>query len=184
MELDKRIMSGKKPLNCFDTEQAKEFIGKKCYFSDEACDFMDLDKAGSDKFYIAELQNIWTSKAVEDYCFADSSNDWRYILPCEWVKEEKSEPEPKYRPYTIKDFEKAFLNDEFDDFIIFRDKHDPGNVYTMRYNGNYVRGKYEYICLGAKNYSFESLFENYEVVDHDGDWQPFGVKENSGSIGE
>lgn len=175
MELDKRIVEGKRPLTCFDTEQAKQFIGKKCYFSDEACDFMDLDKAGSDTFYVAELQNIWTAEAVEDYCFADNSNDWRFILPLEWVKEEKTEPEPKYRPYTIKDFEKAFLNGEFEDFIIFRDKHDHGNVYTMRYNGNYTRGKYEYICLGAKNYSFESLFENYEVADYDGDWQPFGV---------
>ena len=98
-----------------------------------------------------------------------------FCLPCEWVEEEKKEP--KYRPYTIKDFEKAFLNDEFDDFIIFRDKHDHGNVYTMRYNGNYTRGKYEYICLGAKNYSFESLFENYEVANCDGDFVPFGVLE-------
>ena len=45
MELDKRIKEGKRPLNCFDTEQAKQFIGKKCYFSDDARDFMNLDKA-------------------------------------------------------------------------------------------------------------------------------------------
>ena len=71
----------------------------------------------------------------------------------------------------------SYRTEEFEDFIIFRDKHDHGNVYTMRYNGNYTRGKYEYICLGAKNYSFESLFENYEIADYDGNWQPFGVKE-------
>ena len=98
-----------------------------------------------------------------------------FCLPCEWVEEEKKEP--KYRPYTIKDFEKAFLNDEFDDFIIFRDKHDHGNVYTMRYNGNFRKGEFEYICLGAKNFSFESLFENYEVANYDGDFVPFGVLE-------
>lgn len=84
MELDKRILPGKRPLGCFDTETAKEFIGKQCYFSDDAIDFMDLDKAdGDSSFYIAELQNIWTA---EEYCFADNSNDYRFILPCKWVQ--------------------------------------------------------------------------------------------------
>ena len=101
MELDKRIKEGKKPLNCFDTEQAKQFIGKKCYFSDDARDFMNLDKADGDTlFYVAELQNIWTA---EEYCFADNSNDWRFILPFEWVKpEESEEPEKKYREYRFR----------------------------------------------------------------------------------
>lgn len=36
MELDARIVEGKKPLTCLDAEQAKLFIGKECYFSDFA----------------------------------------------------------------------------------------------------------------------------------------------------
>ena len=32
MKLDKRIKEGKRPLDCFDTEIAKEFIGKKGLF--------------------------------------------------------------------------------------------------------------------------------------------------------
>ena len=175
MELDKRIKEGKRPLNCFDTEQAKQFIGKKCYFSDDARDFMNLDKADGDTlFYVAELQNIWTA---EEYCFADNSNDWRYILPLEWVTEEKTEPEPKYRPYTIKDFRKAFVNEKLDVFIILRDKHNPDDIYTLRYNGSVRKGQFEYIYLGAKIFSFESLFENYEVANYDGDFVPFGVLE-------
>ena len=175
MELDKRIIKGKRPLNCFDTEQAKQFIGKQCYFSDDARDFMNLDKADGDTlFYVAELQNIWTA---EEYCFADNSNDWRYILPLEWVTEEKTEPEPKYRPYTIKDFRKAFVNEKLDVFIILRDKHNPDDIYTLRYNGSVRKGQFEYIYLGAKIFSFESLFENYEVANYDGDFVPFGVLE-------
>lgn len=175
MELDKRIVPGKRPLSCFDTEQAKQFIGKKCYFSDDARDFMNLDKADGDTlFYVAELQNIWTA---EEYCFADNSNDWRFILPLDWVREEKTEPEPKYRPYTIKDFRKAFVNEKLDVFIILRDKHNPDDIYTLRYNGSVRKGRFEYIYLGDKIFSFESLFENYEVADYDGNWQPFGVKE-------
>ena len=169
MELDKRIKEGKKPLTCFDTEQAKEFLGKECYFSNAYCTFEDLHRIPK-----SELQYISNDKDASDP-YKTACYFYPFCLPCEWVEEEKKEP--KYRPYTIKDFEKAFLNDEFDDFIIFRDKHDHGNVYTMRYNGNYTRGKYEYICLGAKNYSFESLFENYEVANCDGDFVPFGVLE-------
>lgn len=175
MELDKRIVPGKRPLNCFDTEQAKQFIGKKGYFSHYIDNYADLK--------LNTVLGTLTSTGDtfhESFCCTEEPFDnyyYEFFLPAEWVTEEKTEPEPKYRPYTIKDFEKAFLNGEFEDFIIFRDKHEHDNVYTMRYNGNYTRGKYEYICLGAKNYSFESLFENYEVADYDGDWQPFGVKE-------
>ena len=32
MKLDKRIIEGKKPLSCIDTDEAKQFIGKQGYF--------------------------------------------------------------------------------------------------------------------------------------------------------
>ena len=171
MKLDSRIIEGKKPLDCFDAENKelmKSFLNKEGYVSNNLENFCLLDGC-----FKRLLNNVF--KKVKD-CFKTSINggdggDWKYFLPAEWVKE----PEKKYRPYTIKDFEKAFLNDEFDDFIIFRDKHNPDDIYNMRYNGNFRKGQFEYICLGAKNFSFESLFENYEVADYDGDWQPFGV---------
>lgn len=173
MELDKRIKEGKRPLTCFDLKEAEEFEGKEGYFSDYLRAFAD----GEISIEQCTAKGILKLDESSDNCpYINKTTrlNYPYFLPAEWVKE----PEKKYRPYTIKDFEKAFLNGEFEDFIIFRDKHDHGNVYTMRYNGNYTRGKYEYICLGAKNYSFESLFENYEVADYDGEWQPFGVIED------
>lgn len=164
MELDKRIIKGKRPLTCFDIDEAEKYVGKMCYISNNYDFFRDLD------FTQQKILN-----GVED-CEVpfhyDTGNQAEFCLPCEWAKQE-----PKYRPYTIKDFEKAFLNDEFDDFIIFRDKNNPEDVYTMRYNGNFRKGEFEYICLGAKNFSFESLFENYEVANYDGDFVPFGVLE-------
>ena len=173
MELDKRIKEGKRPLTCFDLKEAEQFIGKDGYFAHEMEAFENLDRC-----YFSRLLGFDTCDKSIPFAVANASRDYEFFIPAEWVTEEKTEPEPKYRPYTIKDFEKAFLNGEFEDFIIFRDKHDHGNVYTMRYNGNYTRGKYEYICLGAKNYSFESLFENYEVANYDGDFVPFGVLED------
>ena len=39
MNLDPRIIEGKRPLDCFDTDAAKEFIGKACYFGINIEDF-------------------------------------------------------------------------------------------------------------------------------------------------
>ena len=168
MELDKRIKEGKRPLTCFDTEQAKRFIGKKCYFSDDARDFMNLDKADGDTlFYVAELQNIWTA---EEYCFADNSNDWRFILPCEWVEEEKKEPEKKYREY--KDLSEFFdvTGLEIGDLIHL--KFPGGNDAELLIVG----GCNNSLFIGIHKYTFAQLFAMVEI-SISGDWQPFGVLE-------
>lgn len=170
MELDSRIKS----IDDIQTilHHDVDCIGSKGYFFDEFVQTKDLSKCR-----YGELIDITTHDDRNDLCFKAEYQEglvgfYRFFIPEKLLKP----IEKKYRPYTIKDFEKAFMNEEFEDFIIFRDKHEPDNIYTMRYNGNYTRGKYEYICLGAKNFSFESLFENYEVADYDGDWQPFGVE--------
>lgn len=180
IELDKRIISGKKPLTCFDAEQARNFVTKNCYLTNDISLFSDLNafkkvEWGNSPVYEGVVDTLTNINTEVTLIFETSYRRWKFCIPCEWVKEEKSEP--KYRPYTIKDFEKAFLNEEFDDFIILRDKHNPDDIYTLRYNGNFKKGQFEYICLGAKNFSFELLFENYEVADYDGDWQPFGILE-------
>ena len=178
MELDKRIIEGKKPLDCFDTEQAKQFIGKKCYFSDEARDFMNLDKADGDTlFYVAELQNIWTA---EEYCFADNSNDWRFILPLEWVREEKTEPKPKYRPFTLAEWVDQH---EIGEVIRFRNTcNQEFNVMYLGYildtnddiQDTRTKGQ---IMFVSTPYTLQELFERYEICIN-GEWQPFGVIED------
>jgi hypothetical protein len=166
MELDKRIKEGKRPLNCFDTEQAKQFIGKKCYFSDDARDFMNLDKADGDTlFYVAELQNIWTA---EEYCFADNSNDWCFILPCEWVEEEKKEPEKKYRALTLNEFLERFKIGEALYIRFKRDKAERVVVFTEHHNS--------VVCLGMREYNLATLSNCYEYFDGK-EWQPFGIEE-------
>jgi len=177
MELDKRIKKGKRPLTCFDTEQAMKFIGKQCYFSDDATDFMDLDKADGDSmFYVAELQNIWTA---EEYCFADNSNDWRFILPLEWVKSEESEK--KYRPYTLAEWADKH---EIGEIIHFSYK-DGRQEFNVMYTGYVIEhgediedirttGRIMLINMG---YLLQELFERYEICIN-GEWQPFGVIED------
>lgn len=167
MELDSRILEGKTYLDCFDTEVAKGFIGKECYLSDGVASFANVDNLNKAVLIEVDDENI-KPYTLENIRWRYSSN---FILPCEWVKE----PEKKYRPYSIKDFRKAFVNEKLDVFIILRDKHNPDDIYTLRYNGSVRKGQFEYIYLGAKIFSFESLFENYEVADYDGKWHPFGV---------
>lgn len=168
MKLDSRILEGKKPLNCFDTEQAKQFIGKKCYFSDDARDFMDLDKADGDTlFYVAELQNIWTA---EEYCFADNSNDYRFILPLEWLKEEKTEPEKKYREY--KDLDEFFDVTGLEIGDLIKLKFPGNNVAELLIVGSCNNG----LFIGIHKYTFKQLFEMVEI-SISGEWKPFGIKE-------
>ena len=168
IDLDKRIIKGKKPLSAFDELESK-YIGTDCFFSDKPSDFADLSKC--------QVGKLMSLDAVSGMFGASKNNSYAvfcFCLPCEWVEEKK---EPKYRPYTIKDFEEAFLKGEFEDFIIFRDKNYPDNVYTLRYNGNFISGGIEFICLGARSISFRNLFEDYEVMNTDGDFVPFGVLE-------
>lgn len=170
LELDSRIKPGKRPLNCFDTEQAMKFIGKQCYFSDDATDFMDLDKADGDSmFYIAELQNIWT---VEEYCFADNSNDYRFILPVDWVK---TEPEETTRPFTLKEFLTKFK-------IMYPVRYRPitrrdfiiiaGVIGWFEDKGNEEDG----VIIGSRNHTLKDLFDYYEF-EQDGQWYPFSIQE-------
>ena len=58
MELDSRIKEGKRPLTCFDTEQAKEFLGKECYFSNCKSHYKNL--SAFEKFV-----------SLTDYCIGE-----------------------------------------------------------------------------------------------------------------
>lgn len=171
MELDKRIIEGKRPLNCFDTEQAWQFMGKQCYFSDDATDFMDLDKAdGDSNFYIAVLQNIWTNT---ENCFADNIDDHRFIVPCEWVKEE--EPKKTYRPFSPNEFSGLYA---IGDVVTFRIKDseviEQSMLIGFQSSDDEDTPGNGYVIIGNCRYGLKELFNNYELqyLDH---WQPFGV---------
>lgn len=56
MKLDRRIIEGKRPLDCFDVDTARQFIGKKGYFGLHTSQFMDLDLCP--KCVVDELKKI------------------------------------------------------------------------------------------------------------------------------
>lgn len=163
MELDKRIKEGKRPLTCFDVEEAKQYIGKECYFTSKFENFENLSKVPH-----ATLHNIDDSH-VPFQCYGDDGilcYDC-FILPCEWVEEKK---EPKYRPYTIDDFLKKF---KLGDSIILKRKDK--NAYEVAlFTGYYDKGIY----LGAYDCKLEYLFSDYELGVNYDEFVPFGVLED------
>ena len=169
MELDKRIKEGKRPLTCFDLEEAEGYVGKKCYISNEYDFFRDLD------FTQQKILN-----GVED-CEApfhyDSDRQAEFCLPCDWVKE----PEKEYRPFSLDEFLKIF---DIGDQIDFKGKGYCDDVKVAMFTG-YVTdvdrsndeepGAVE-LMLGCFHYSLSDLFKDYELFLED-KWQPFGIKE-------
>ena len=91
MELDKRIKDGKKPLTCLDVEQAREFVGIECIFSDNYENFKNIDKYTSFNSYYTAILALEDKAHNGDYVFKNTKNAMRYrlILPCEWVRKKR-----------------------------------------------------------------------------------------------
>lgn len=171
MELDKRIMSGKKPLTAFDELESK-YIGTDCFFSDKPSDFADLSKC--------QVGKLMSLDAVSGMFGASKNNSYAvfyFCLPCEWVEEKK---EAKYRPFSLDEFFNIF---EVGDLIVFKMKNDD-EVKCAMFTGyitdderidDKTPGACE-VMLGIFHYSLFSLFEDFELF-YNGEWQPFGIKE-------
>lgn len=177
MELDKRIKEGKRPLTCFDTEQAKEFLGKECYFSNCKVHYKNL--SAFEKFESLTDYCIGTLTAIMDlgdrvFDVDQQCKEFRYCLPCEWVKPE--EHEEIYRAFSLNEFSELYAIGDVVTFrlkdcevieqsmlIGFQSSHDediPGDGYVL---------------IGNCRYGFMELFNNYELqyLNH---WQPFGIE--------
>lgn len=167
MELDKRIKEGKRPLTCFDVKEAKQYIGKECYFSNYLCNFNDINSIAPR----ALLHNITEDKDASNPYYS-SPGYFAYCLPCEWVEEEKKEP--KYRPFKDHAEYKEYLNDGIiESWIQIREKLT-GEVSELMYVG----GSEAIICLGAYSFDLNNLFYDFELFNENTcEWQPFGVLE-------
>ena len=181
MELDKRIKEGKRPLTCFDLKEASDFVNKTGYFANEFDYFSDLSKATEccSEIYYGKLYGIKENKrCVFKYLSTDYSREssYRFFIPEDWVLPE----EKKYRPYTLAEW---IDQHEIGEVIHYRNKSE-GIEFRHMYMG-YAFGKGKDITkinvgtvtLGVANYSFNYLFEDYEI-EMNGEWQPFGVIED------
>lgn len=180
LELDSRIKAGKRPLTCFDVEQAKEFLGKECFFSNCKSHYKNL--SAFEKYETLTDYCIGTLTAVMDlgdrvFDVDQQCKEFRYCLPCEWVKEHES---PEFVPYTLDTWGQDFKPG---DVVFFRGKEDTpteNNYYKCMYLG-YLENENNRILviLGAWLYAFDELFNLYEIY-RNGTWEPFGRKLNEG----
>lgn len=184
MELDKRIKEGKRPLNCFDVDIAKQFIGKKGYFSHYIDNYADLKNT-----VLGELGSMGDT-FHESFCCSEEAFDnyyYEFFLPAEWVKEH----EKKYRPYSLNEF---LSEHEVGDKITYRLKLDKQSEDFIRNkvmicgyqfvtgNAN-IPGK-GFINLGGSLISLQTLFDTYETPNnylYPEVWQPFGVVDKAGN---
>ena len=162
MQLDKRIINGKRPLTCFDVEEAEKYIGKFCYMCDEY-----------DQFHQLNLIEPTILKGVED-CEIPFHNGQdkqaEFCLPCDWVTKEK-----KFRPYTLEEFTDKFtIGQPF----FFRRKGDLLEEYLVR-DGYEDRkqGDKKVHFIGGEAYTLDELFNEYEWQEYYAeDFKPFGVE--------
>lgn len=165
MKLDPRIIEGKRPLNAFDTEEAKQFIGKEGYFADCLVVFTNV---GRNKKC---MLTVIDEKAQS--CFKDDSVYWDYFLPAEWVKE----PEKKYRPFTNEEFLALFDSGKLHSI---RKKNEKGRyiITDVYFNDDYEK---DTVFVRLNNCDAGAgvrylVYNGYEYFDGK-DWQPFGVEE-------
>ena len=164
MELDKKIKV-KKIFDCFsDIEEVKKYYGKDVYCADFIENFSNL------KLYTIKrkLKNSFPQECKPFLC---GGQQYRFILPCEFVEQEK-----QYRAFTIDEFLNRF---DIGEVIVFRSKAMPGYACHVLFVGYVEDSKNGMnIILGYYRYSLHELFSSYEYCDGDSDnWLPFGVEE-------
>lgn len=166
MELDSRIIEGKKPLTCFDLKEAEKFEGKEGYFSDCPRDFAD----GEISIEQRATKGILKLDERGDNCpYINKTTclDYPYFLPVEWVKE----PEKKYREY--KDLDEFFDVTGLEIGDLIKLKFPGNNVAELLIVGSCDNS----LFIGIHKYTFKQLFEIVEI-SISGEWQPFGVIED------
>lgn len=168
MKLDPRIIEGKKPFGCFETEEAKKFTGKECYFSDYECCFESLDLYKWKDVIVGTLLEV-SDTGSDPY---RSRETWfAYCLPLEFT--ENIQKKPSYRPFTLSEFLAiARVGDKIDYRYKSRPKQEISAIVSevCQENGNVL------VKFGGNVWSFDDMLSHLEL-ECGGEWYPFGVKE-------
>ena len=111
MKLDPRIIEGKKPLTCFDAEEAEKFVGQKGYASDDISTFTDLDgccESGKLEYVVKENGNgiCYPYSVVTDY----NRKEYAFFLPAAWVKNTEEQQQFAEDSLELSSLIHSFLN--------------------------------------------------------------------------
>ena len=166
MELDKRIKENKMPLSCFYTDEAKQYVDAKGYFTNDIKDYKSLDNC-----YYGTLNGV--DNIDGSFLDKDHYRYFNFFLPEEYVKEKKTEK--KYRAF--KNSEEFFkkTNHKVGNLISIKDKMSniERHLMIVGYSDNFL-------YLGSLYYPLSELFDKFEIYERTGkkdEWKPFGVEE-------
>lgn len=169
MELDKRIKNDYKIFTCFDTEQAKQYVDTKGYFTNDMGDFKYLNDC-----YYGTLNGV--DNIAGSFLNKDFIRYFDFFLPEEFVKQRQAKK--KYRPYTIVEFCLTF---KIGQPIRFRNKETKCDKFVIFSGYELLKDGWS-VMMGNYDFTLEHLFNKYEWQKHDTenyteDYQPFGVEE-------
>lgn len=164
LELDKRIPNKNCILTCFDTECAKQYIGKQGYFTNCFSLFANINSLVK-----GTLTKICDYSVNEKYATNVGEKFYFFFLPEDYLKPE----EKVFRPCTLDEF-----GLHIGDLIKFRKKEDHNFEICTMYMGYIKNNGIVKVLLGNTYYSLEVLFNDYEWYDSDSNtWEMFGVEE-------
>ena len=159
-----------------NAEEAKQYIGKYCYFAD-SLRYLKTIVNEDEKYILQDVSN--NEKDMVQGVFCDVDDDfWGLCLPADKVKEVE---EKKWRPFKSID---EFKNETGLDLLsIVNYRYIIKEPRTIRSTGFgvitdfYIYGdNTHYITIGDTSFNLDELF-NYEYLS-DNEWKPFGVLEN------
>lgn len=162
MKLDEKIKSKTMIYDCFETLEAKQYVGKHGYFTNKFQDFANLNKTT-----YGTLTEIGKNNYSEKPYYNDKDNiQYAYFLPEQYVNQEKT-----FRAFTLEEFIQNV--GDVGNCVRYKRKDDPQ---IFRAVITEVREDSRYVMLGNMLVSTERLFN--EFVYYNGNcFVPFGVEE-------
>lgn len=175
MKLDPRIK--KMPLNCCETDEAKQFIGKECCFSNYMFYFENIENfknSANREPKIDRLESV-SDVGSNPYSGVSDPKSFSFILPLEFVEQEKL----KCRPYTFDEF---FVKFQVGDKIRYRKKDNPDYDIIEVLSVMRISQKHKEISvrLSGGDYDLQGLFDTFEIFEPGvmgTMFKPFGVEE-------
>ena len=152
-----------------NAEEAKEYLGKDCYFAHSVGGLSEHIKTG----VMGILKDIFNSNYDAVSCaFGDGTSTWGLCLPADKVIEVE-EPK-KWRPFENFNEFKFWTGKGVGSVIVYRDKLTNDELEAV-----ITRSKlYEnFVEIGAVEYTFKGLFDQWEWLSDRNEWQRFGVEE-------
>jgi hypothetical protein len=173
MKLDKRIENERLIYTPFTSNKPK--LHEKGYFTDDIHTFTDLENCDCRYGELVEHDGIDYPYPYcceyDDGCGDGGTTcDWfAFYIPESSLKQK--EKQKQYRPF--KDTREFFIKTNFEegDLIHIRSKN------KIEYWLMLVGWTNNRIKLGTDDFTFENLFENFELWDGEENFIPFGVEE-------